>query len=208
MNYKHSLLILDYGGVYSFEYNPKDQAQVIYDLFGKSIAEFPKEERSHLSHQFTCGEISTKKYIEGLSSLIDTNSPASVEQFETMWLKPTLPPSPVMVELVQSIKAVGIKVALLTDVFAFEAKLAKQWGRYDGFDKVFLSSKEHATKRDSRFFELVLKAFDVAPEEALFVDDGEHCVDTAQSLSMDTLLADKETYASAEDLASKILQLV
>jgi putative hydrolase of the HAD superfamily len=111
-----------------------------------------------------------------------------------------------MVELVSEVRKTGIKVSLLSDMYMFEVKRTRPWGRYEGFDYVSFSAEAGMTKWNPRFFEITLNYFQVAAQDALFVDDVFKNIEVAKKAGLSTLYADKERYESVEGLIDEIMQ--
>ncbi len=202
------LLILDYGGVYSFPYTSKNFNKIIVDTFGRLPNEEERQKIIEKSHLLGANKITTSEYISLLSTILKTSHMPSVEQFEDVTIAVTNLPSPEMVELVRTVRAQGVKVSLLSDMYLFEAQRTRPWGRYEGFDYVSLSAEAGMTKYDPGFFTNTLDYFHISPEDALFVDDVANNIAVAEVVGLATLYANKETYGHVEDLVDEIYRLL
>ncbi len=131
---------------------------------------------------------------------------------------------PEMIEAIQRIRAHGLKTAMLTNNFVGEAERAPasrtRMGlggaapgdrEHDGstafsqlfelFDVIVESSKVGVRKPDPRFYEMALKELEIAPTEAVFLDDLGVNLKPARAMGMTTVkvvtpeqaLADLET---------------
>ena len=202
------LLILDYGGVYSFDYDSGNFNKIIVDTFGKMPSENERLQIIERSHLLGANKISTQEYVSMLSKILDVSQPPTVEKFEDATIAVTNPPSQQMSELVQEVRRNGLKVSLLSDMYMFEVKRTTPWGRYEGFDYVSFSAVVGMTKYDPRFFEQTLSHFGITAKESLFVDDVINNIEVAQSVGLNTLFVDKEKYLRVEQLVQQIYNLL
>lgn len=204
MHANYKLLILDYGGVYSFPYTSKNFNKIILKTFDRLPDEEERLRIIEKSHLLGEDKITTKEYISQLGEILHVTQLPTVEQFESATIEVTNPPTPEMVELVKNVRRAGIQVSLLSDMYMFEIELTKSWGRYEGFDYVSFSAEAGMTKWNPQFFEKTLDHFQVSARDALFVDDVLTNVETAKKAGLDTLFADKEKYVDVTSLVEEI----
>ncbi|MDZ7786044.1 MAG: HAD-IA family hydrolase [Candidatus Saccharibacteria bacterium] len=208
MKSAYKLLILDYGGVYSFDYTLGNFNKIMLSSFGKAPIDTEKKEISKHSRLLAANEITVKNYIERVGAILGVSQLPSAKQFEKATVAMTNPPSEEMIELVEKVRQTGIKVSLLSDMYMFEVKLTKPWGRYEGFDYTSFSAEAGMSKADPRFFQQTLTHFGVPAKDALFVDDTlEHTV-VAKSVGLATLFIDKKKYTGVELLVRDIEELL
>lgn len=69
----------------------------------------------------------------------------------------------------------------------------------DYFDKCYLSYKMHQNKPNADIFETLLKDAGLKAAECLFLDDGEHNINTAKSLGMKTKFVEPYTALKMSD---------
>lgn len=204
LNSPYELLILDYGGVYSFEY---PVAENFEKIMTKTFSRMPNTEEATtiavLSHKFAQNKITTKEYVSSVASIMHMSAPES-DNFENITISVTNPPSKAMHELVGSTKDAGLKVSLLSNMYAFEINKTRPWGRYEGFDFVSFSAEAGLTKKEPDFFKLTLEHFGIPANKVLFVDDILAYVETAQSIGIHTIHADHAQLKNAEELAQAI----
>jgi HAD superfamily hydrolase (TIGR01509 family) len=198
------LIILDYGGVYSFEYVTSNFIHIMQNTFQATPTATEQAALRPYSHLLGANRISTQDYIKAIGDILGSAHLPTVRAFEDATIAVTNPPSPEMVRLVQDIQSTQRNVSLLSDMYLFEVKKTKPWGRYDGFDHVSFSAEAGATKKDPEFFWQTLEHFSIAPGDALFVDDTQTNIDIARSLGIATLHADKAVYEDASQLANAI----
>ena len=208
MSLKYKLLILDYGGVYSFEYVVSNFDKIMISTFGKVPNEEERQAISEKSRLLGADKISTKEYIIMLGKILDVTQLPTTQQFEDATVAVTSPPTKEMVELVRDIQSHGVKVSLLSDMYMFEVKLTRPWGRYDGFDHTSFSAEAGITKSDPGFFKQTLNHFGVLPEETLFVDDVLSHIEVAKSVGIDTLHVDRTKYRQVDQLVPQIYNVL
>ena len=83
------------------------------------------------------------------------------------------------------------RLIMLTDNYPDIVDFLKETKVYDYFEKVYVSSLYAMTKKDIKFFEEVIKDFEIKPGEALFIDDVESNLDNAVKCGFDCLLMDR-----------------
>ncbi len=99
-------------------------------------------------------------------------------------------------------------MALLSDMYKFEAEITRPWGRFGGFDQVVLSAEAGLTKHDIEAFGKMLKWFGIPADRSLFVDDRIEHVRTAEVAGIDTIWVDRDQYKNANQLATQIKQKI
>lgn len=199
----YKLLILDYGGVYSFEYNIAAFDTIMKEPFGVVPNDSDKEKIAQYSRQLAANHITTDRYIAEVAKILDSRT-HNVVRFEEATMRATFDPSEPMKALVDSVKAHGIRVSLLSDMYLFEVEKTRPWGRYDQFDYTSFSAEAGFTKADPEFFMQTLQHFGCNPDDVLFVDDIKRHIQTAQKVGIDTLHADKTVYISPSSLVEAI----
>lgn len=203
-DYHFDLLILDYGGTYSFEYDVNAYPSIMTKAFGRAPSEPEQALIDPLSHKLGEGSIDSAGYVEQVARIMNVAVPA-VESFEHATIEVTHDPSPEMRALVQRVRERGIKVSLLSNMYLFEIMKTKTSSRYEGFDHTSFSAEEGMTKQNPEIFLRTLRHFNIPPEKALFVDDIPVYAAVAASLGIHTITADKESFGSAGELVGAIL---
>ncbi|MBU2551035.1 MAG: HAD family phosphatase [Proteobacteria bacterium] len=106
---------------------------------------------------------------------------------------------PVMIEAIRRLRSKGFKVAALTNNWAVDQDGT---GSMDGikneFDAFVESSKSGLQKPDPRIYELACRSLDIAPDEAVFLDDIGRNLKTARRLGMATIKVSRAEEALAE----------
>jgi HAD superfamily hydrolase (TIGR01509 family) len=116
--------------------------------------------------------------------------PTAIDRFvERFFAGDRIDPS--LVALIRHLRAVGIRVGLLSNAppgRSSGARAAARWGMDDLFDAQVFSYQVGALKPDPRTYRAALQALGVAPDEAVFIDDAPDNVDGARALGIDAIL--------------------
>ncbi len=96
-----------------------------------------------------------------------------------------------------------LKTAVLSNAPPGLEEWLKEWKIRELFEVVFCSGDEGLAKPDPAAFERVLARLEVAPEEAVFIDDTLEHVHAAQRLGMSGLL-----FTTAEALAEQLAEIL
>ncbi|CAN5118401.1 hypothetical protein BH11PAT1_BH11PAT1_7420 [soil metagenome] len=105
-------------------------------------------------------------------------------------------------QIVQSLKQQKYLVAVLSNTIAPHVEYLRQRGIYDDFSIEIFSNEVHFRKPDFRIYLLTLERLQVAPEEAVFIDDLAENVEGATQLGINGII-----FKSAEQLQRDLLQL-
>ena len=81
---------------------------------------------------------------------------------------------------------------MLTDNWPCILRILKEYGIYDYFDKVYVSSLYGCEKHDGIFFDYVINDYNLKKGEAIFIDDNEELIDIAASKGFDVRLMNRE----------------
>jgi putative hydrolase of the HAD superfamily len=95
---------------------------------------------------------------------------------------------PRMLRLVRTLRRKGILVAILSDQTDWLERLEARDRFFDEFDKVYSSFHLGKSKRDASVFIDVLYDLDLAPAEALFIDDKVGHVERASSQGLHAIV--------------------
>ena len=77
---------------------------------------------------------------------------------------------------------------MLTDNWPCVNRILKEYGIYDYFDKVYVSSIYGTKKSEKVFFDYPIKDYNIKEGEAIFIDDNESLLDIAKEKGLDTRL--------------------
>lgn len=110
----------------------------------------------------------------------------TVEELLTYWFESEREVDEEVIKVVQDWRAQGIRCCLATDQEKYRATyLMETVGLQDAFDEAFFSCDLGVPKDSSEFFEIVLSALEVAPEEVVYFDDDAKNVEIARGLGID-----------------------
>lgn len=97
---------------------------------------------------------------------------------------------PEIIPLFNTLKAMNIKIGLITNCYFEESEVIKNSVFFEYFDSVCMSCEIGVKKPDTRIFEKCIRDLDVAAKECLYVGDGGSFeLETAKSLGMYPLQA-------------------
>jgi epoxide hydrolase-like predicted phosphatase len=92
-------------------------------------------------------------------------------------------------DLVERLRAAGIKTAILSNVFGIGVGPIRSGGFYEGFDPVLLSCDTGLAKPEKEFYKMAIERLGAKPEEIIFIDDQEVCLEPAKKMGMHVILA-------------------
>lgn len=81
---------------------------------------------------------------------------------------------------------------MLTDNFPSIINYLKHVGIYELFDKVYVSSICETSKKEDKFYDMVIDDYDIKTGEALFIDDFEDNLDLGNKKGFKTIMLDRE----------------
>jgi epoxide hydrolase-like predicted phosphatase len=104
-----------------------------------------------------------------------------------------------LVDFIRKLKADGYQTAVISNATDnLQNALTNQFKIADAFDLIVGSATEKVMKPDPRIYQRTLDRLDRKPEEAVFIDDFAHNVQTAQELGMATIHFKKDTDVPSE----------
>ena len=81
---------------------------------------------------------------------------------------------------------------MLTDNFPSITNYLKYEDIYNLFDRIYISSIYETSKKENKFFDLVLTEYGISGEETIFIDDSEANLDVGSKHGMNVLMLDRE----------------
>ena len=174
---------------------------IVFDL-GNVLVKFNANEL--VQHFFDEGQDEVKafyfnslwnEYDQGLVS-IDEMIQKGVEKFPDLasnivdlmqnWTKFVIPLKK-NIEYIQTLKELGYKVYILSNIPEDDTKYLKSLGVFDHIDGAVFSYQVKLIKPDPRIFEILLDTYDLKACESLFLDDrNENCL-AAKNLGFETI---------------------
>ncbi len=194
------VVLLDWGGVIS----PGGTPDELMARMAQLIDAHPDKIRDALRSQtalFKRGKLTLEQFWQGMEN--DLGHPIPPEA-RNVWTKiEDLAPSKDILEFVQNLKTRGYTVAILSNTFPNTAEEIKQQGWYGMYDPVILSSDIGMAKPDAEIYDYTVSLLGVSPDEIVFVDDQQRCLDPAAALGMQTVLSKEPQQVIAD--VSKLL---
>ena len=182
-------VILDYGEVIS---QPPDLAAIaaMAQIFGLAADPF-RSLYGTLRYEYDRGDLRANQYWAAIASAAGLELSASqVEQLRAIDVAMWSRVNPSVLRWAGQLRSRGIKTAVLSNMHDDMVQKVREdptWA--ERFDCLTLSSAIRIAKPDATIFRHCLECLDVAPGEALFVDDREINVRAAQQLGIKGIVA-------------------
>ena len=135
------------------------------------------------------GLVSEEKFWEKLSEILGKPKPKDCAKKYREICQRNIKFSTEIFDLVKELNNRGIKTAVLSNLFKWQADITRKNKGYDNFSQLFLSCYEGYKKPEIEIYNLVLKKLGLKSEECIFVDDRERNILPAKSLGIKTILA-------------------
>jgi epoxide hydrolase-like predicted phosphatase len=179
-------ILFDYGGVMTDVDRDSISARLA------QILEIPDEDaKSYMQlgwGDYIRGQISGDTFWERIQNASETIVPPEYRTIWNEWDK--MKPLPEMSELVSDLKARGLRVGLLSNVFPHTAIDIRNHGGYSMFDFTILSCDVGYAKPDKQIYDIAMsKLSGIDPKEVIFIDDQERCLVPARDMGIHTVLA-------------------
>lgn len=136
---------------------------------------------SGLSDRAMLGQISTTELWESICMQLNLPVTHCADLQTAFWGGDSLDHS--LVQYIRSLRP-RRRTALLSNAFSDLRDALERWGIVDAFDQLIISSEVGLMKPDPRIFELAVRRLEVAPAEAVFVDDFELNVRAAKAVGL------------------------
>jgi len=151
---------------------------------------------------FMRGKISEQEYWDALRKEYGLTVHDSISEEFKKWKG--LEVDKTILALAQQAKAMGMKIAVLSNIFEPTYNVIKDAGLYGMFDEVIASCKVGYAKPDEEIYHLALERLQVRAEESVFIDDKMRCLEPAQKLGFTTIHAQNHQQLAAD--LSELLQ--
>ncbi len=175
-------IIFDMGGVL-IDYNPE---KTLYGMFDKETADILLKEifRNPLWSDKDRGIIEPAEIMQ----LVKNNIPEAVfekvcEMVDNFY--PYMPPFERMYGFVESLKAKGFGIYLLSNASSDFHERRSGIPALSLFDGVIVSADHKLLKPEKEIYEKLYETFSLKPEECFFIDDVQANVDGAKATGMD-----------------------
>ena len=184
-------IVSDFGGVlttplfHAFARVQEDSGLEVAAL-GKAMARIQEEDAAHPLYELEKGNITEPAFLARLERAIEDETGRAVELHEfsdRYWSH--LHPNEPLIERMRSLKAEGYRMALLTNnVREWEPRWRGMLPVDQIFELVVDSAFVGMRKPDPEIYQLTLERLGLPAAEALFLDDIELNIQTAESLGM------------------------
>ncbi len=143
---------------------------------------------SHYIPLLGTGKLTEEELWKAVSKEFGAREVSVDEHLFTRSFVTTLRKMPGIYELIDELKAQGIKILLLTNVTEHYAEVLERNGHYDPFDLRILSFEVGSWKPDPVIYQHALQKAGVNPDEAVLVDDQEKNIVGAEALGIHGIL--------------------
>ncbi|MCX6718332.1 MAG: HAD family phosphatase [Candidatus Staskawiczbacteria bacterium] len=180
-------VIFDYGGVMKDAHALSLDVAIICEI---SQEEFEKtrEKRKEIVGMTERGEINDEEYWERYSKIIDKSIRKDAVGIAQKLYRETFIFHKEMFDLAKSLREKGIKTAVLSNIFKFEADVIREKKGYDEFNPVILSYEVRMNKPNKDIYLFALEKLNLKSEECIFIDDKERYLVPAKELGIKTIL--------------------
>jgi putative hydrolase of the HAD superfamily len=138
--------------------------------------------------RFTRGQIDDDTFWQSIGTQTDTQISDDQRHLWDSWWGTE--PYPAMLDAINTLKAAGYPVGLLSNIIPPAKALIAKGGGYDPFDFIILSCDVGFAKPEVEMYDLALDKFaGLKPEEIVFIDDQPKCMPPAETMGMQTILA-------------------
>ena len=182
-------VLFDYGGVVKVGHPLSMDLARICNISEEEVAQ-TKERRKLFGDQATKGLISDEKFWHGFQKILGKPIPNNCVELAQNSYRKTFEFIPEALKLVGELKKQGIKTAILSNIFKFEAEVIREHNGYDGFDPVVLSYEVGMMKPELDIYKLAIEKLKIKPEECIFIDDKEKNLVPAKNLGIKIVLAE------------------
>ncbi len=128
-----------------------------------------------------CGRIPLEQHWQALGRTLQLD-PAGLSQFRRRFFAGDVLDQ-ALVERIRGLRP-RYKTAILSNAFSDLRQWLDQWKIADAFDSVIVSAEVGVMKPHPHIYQAALDALDVAPQEALFIDDFTRNIAGAEALGM------------------------
>jgi len=152
-------------------------------------------------HKVLIGQVSLEDYWREIGPALGLHTPEEIEAFRLRYFADEAINEGVL-DLIRRLNG-HYKLAVLSTSPPRLTQWLEDWEILDLFDVVVCSGDEGLVKPDQAIFRLALERLEVAPEEAVFIDDTLGHVEAARSLSLHGI-----HFTTAEALESDLTDLL
>jgi putative hydrolase of the HAD superfamily len=180
------VVVFDVGGVLKFEVDDRIQEDI-----QKTLGISPKAFRApweSLVDQLGRGVIGEAEFWQQLHQQTGAQQPVPEESLLMREYTKDFRINQETMALAQRLRKAGYATAILSNTIAAHAAFNREQGMFEGFDPVLLSHEIGLLKPAPEIFQHTLQQLEVAPAEAVLIDDREKNILGAQQSGMHAIL--------------------
>jgi len=179
-------IIWDVGGVLVRTENPEPREALARGL---GVSRFELEEMvfgGEAGHRAQRGEVDYKQHWEYLRELLKFSNEELIEFRNAFWEGDRLDTA--LIDYIRSLQN-QYRTGLLSNAFSdLRRMLFDVWKIADAFDELVISADEGVMKPDPQIYLLAVDRLNVAPENAVFIDDFERNIIAAREFGLHGIL--------------------
>jgi putative hydrolase of the HAD superfamily len=183
---KYSTIFFDWGGVIADDPGDEFLGKLLRDI-GASEVQIQEILKTYMK-RFMRGQISEVEYWDELRSNYGFEIHDSISEEFKKWQG--LVANQRILALVKEVRENGARVAILSNVIEPTYNVIQQAGYYNLFDDVIASCKVGYVKPQKEIYTIALERLGTTPEQSIFIDDKQNCLDPARQMGVKTILAE------------------
>ena len=183
--HKKPILVFDFGGVIAEADN-----EVVFTYLERSLS-LSRNEVMHVIAQLRESRIkgvSEEQFWNEYATSTNMTLPEKWIESLNAVQQSAIRPNSRMIEMVKRLKAMGYRIALLSNVQKHQAKIVRDTGLYLYFDPIVLSCEIGVEKPNIEAYQILLQRLHAVPKECIMIDDSPENIQSAQRLGMGTIL--------------------
>lgn len=183
--HKYSTIFFDWGGVIANDPGDDFLSQLLRDI-GATDEQIQEIFEIYMK-RFMRGQISEAEYWQELRTKYGFTIHDSISEEFKKWRG--LVANENILALAKQAKARGMNIAILSNVIEPTYNVIEQAGYYDLFDEIIASCKVGYVKPEKEIYEIALRRFNITPQESIFIDDKQYCLNPAEAMGFKTIFA-------------------
>lgn len=186
-------VIFDVGGVIVDDAFP-GMAKYYAKSLDVSVEEFLNAHNPE-SDKWLKGELTEEEYWKIICSKLNRPLP-NVDSLWAAGLEASFHPKPKMMQLIQSLKSKGLKIAILSNTEKPNSEFMRKI--FLDLDQLLFSCDLDCEKPEREIFEIALKRLEISASEAIFIDDIPQNVLGAEKVGIKSILFEFEEQLQEE----------
>lgn len=174
-------VIFDYGGVIAW----KGEFASTYGVNEQKVV----DSCGPLMEEFRTGRMTEEDFWKKLSAFLHEPIRLNKYEFWRAGYEKNFFEDPEMLDFIKTLRAKGIKTALLSNTIVPHLEITKKHNDLKDFDVAIFSCEVGLSKPHPDIYVLTAEKLEMRPEECIFVDDRERNLAPARDIGMKTVLA-------------------